>query len=140
ERTPNPSFPWHWAHLFIAASHALDAALLQHRRPLVSCLRSGVQSSRPNVNRRVKKGFNCISCGTHRRDEAIIRQNENPARALRRLNRAGSREPSCASWRATVEGSTWERNTMGAPKVPHWKSQRHSRLEVSDHRRLGSRD
>src|SRR5262249_42993254 len=70
-------------------------------------------------------------CETHRRDEAIIRQNENPARALRRLNRAGSREPSCASWRATVEGSTWERNTMGAPKVPHWKSQRHSCLEVS---------
>jgi hypothetical protein len=49
ERTPNPSFPWHRAHLFIAASHALDAALLQHRRPLVCCLRIGAQSSRPNI-------------------------------------------------------------------------------------------
>src|SRR5262249_40137705 len=34
ERTPNPSFPWHWAHLFIAAVSPLGCRVLQHRRPL----------------------------------------------------------------------------------------------------------
>jgi len=33
ERTPNPSFPWHWAHLFIAAVSPLGCRVLQHRRP-----------------------------------------------------------------------------------------------------------
>jgi hypothetical protein len=32
-----------------SASRSLDAASLQHRRPFVSCVESGVQSSRPNI-------------------------------------------------------------------------------------------
>src|SRR5262249_27615326 len=34
ERTPNPSFPWHWAHLFIAAFSPIGCRVSQHRRPL----------------------------------------------------------------------------------------------------------
>src|SRR5262249_50799439 len=34
ERTPKPSFPWHWAHLFIAAVSPIGCRVLQHRRPL----------------------------------------------------------------------------------------------------------
>jgi hypothetical protein len=60
-RAPNFSFPWHWADLFIAASHALDAALLQHRRPLASCLRIGVQSCRPNSFRRSQKTASIVT-------------------------------------------------------------------------------
>src|SRR5215831_6957787 len=33
-RTPNPSFPWHWAHLFIAAFSPIGCRVSQHRRPL----------------------------------------------------------------------------------------------------------
>jgi len=53
-----------------------------------------------------KNGFNCVSCGTHRRWTSlrhVIRQHENPPEGVR----AGSREPSSLDVAVTTERVLW---------------------------------
>jgi hypothetical protein len=58
-----------------------------------------------------QNGFNCVSCGTHRR----FAQNENPARVLSPdVTRAGSREPSVkCRMNCCYEGSAWKTHGRG---------------------------
>jgi hypothetical protein len=80
-----------------------------------------------------KNGFNCVSCGTHRRWTClrhVIRQNENPPEGVR----AGSREPS-PRWKsnfllgvyALVQRGLGEREAVrriaDAKVFPHYERQ-----------------
>src|SRR5215472_8120457 len=67
----------------------LGVELIVHQHHCCQVVRSWRRAS-------FKKGFNCVSCGTHRggrASRASFPQNENPAR-VRRVGGAGSREPS----------------------------------------------
>ena len=95
------------------------APLCRHRSPIGHPLRSSVQSrSRNMVSSKSKTvsivfraeltaGASCVSFKTR----------TPPERVIWRAPEAGSREPSCVDWRATVEGSTWERNALALPRI-----------------------
>ena len=62
--------------------------LLSHPSPIGHLLRSSVQSrSRNMVSSEAKNGFNCVSCGTFRGDEASARPTSAVSRAQRTRKR-----------------------------------------------------
>src|SRR5262249_24080471 len=92
QRTPKPSFPWHWAHLFIAAVSPIGCRVLQHRRPLGLVLeRQSSQAKDGFVESKKVSIVFCAELTAGDEEPRVFHQNENPARVR---VRGGSREPS----------------------------------------------
>ena len=78
-------------------------SLLNHPSPVGHQLMERVQNRKTEYDFvEGKNGFNCVSCGTHRRWTSlrhVIRQHENPPEGVR----AGSGEPSSLDVAVTTE-------------------------------------
>src|SRR5262249_52662158 len=110
ERTPNPSFPWHWAHRFIA---------FPSQPPVAHWSSAKKSCSKPKPKYGFvggKKRFQlCFVRNFPRARPRAVRQNENPARA-KSSSRNVRHEPHRARF-LEASGALTVRGTKKMPRL-----------------------
>ncbi len=122
ERTPNPSFPWHWAHLFMVAS--------------LECRRSwGLEN--PRLKMRLMVSGGCGINGRGLTDSARNREPSTVSRSARRLSSNRRCSFLRPSWSKTMAKEELKWQNIDADDLPsavkvdlirHWRQGRPAKL------------